>query len=192
MSFKKYFTLVTISFAFGIFFDRLLQDIPYLSLETKISILDLASLLIAVAIAIMIPHYVTKIIEDKRGIKTFLIEEFKELIVILKNIKSKINDAYVIGKLEENDKRAIVYIFFEAELKVNSIREQLEIAFKNKTQNIENDLTDFLFEYNEYVTGGELMNSDFKIDERFYKEHNTEYSKIETGVKNLIQKVYRF
>ena len=58
---------------------------------------------------------------------------------------------------------------------------------------MEATLTKLLYDYKEYVTGGELMLSSFiAVNDRFYRESNTEHSKIETGLKKIIQQIYKF
>ncbi len=186
-------TIVAISFTAGIALDRFFKDFPYLKLDPKINILNLANLLVTIIIAFLIPLYITKLIEDKRGIKTFLVNEFKELIAILIEIKKIVSDAHTKGIFETCDRDKINYTFHEAELKTNSIREQIKVAFAENADETNKNLTELLFNYKNYLTGGELMNSSFvKVDERFYRESNTEYSKIETGLKTSIQKIYKF
>lgn len=185
--------LILLSFILGILLDRCFKNFPYLELDPKVGVLDLATLLITIAIAFMIPIFVTKIIEDKKGIKIFFVDEVKELIFILSEIKKVISDAHGLGEFKPTDRDKINYIFHTAELKIVSIREQVEIAFKNKAEETGTALVDSLFEYKDYLTGGELMLSTFvKVDERFYKENNTHYSKLETKLKTLTQKIYKF
>jgi hypothetical protein len=187
-----FFAFLFIAFVSGITLDRFFQDFPYLKLDPQINILSLASLIVTIVIAFLIPISITKLIEDKRGIKAFLVDEFKELIIILNKIKTIIVDAHGKGIFETHDRDNINYIFHEAELKTSSIREQIKEAFGEKVEETNKNLTDLLFSYKDYITGGELMNSSFtKVEDRFYRESNTEYSKIETGLKTEIQKIQK-
>jgi len=189
----KILGLVIISFTFGCLIDRSFLDFPYLQLESKINILDIFSLLVTVAIAFMIPFFINKLIEEKRGLKSFLIEELRELIKIINKIKTIISDAHTKGSFDLKNRDDIIYTFHEAELKVASIREQLDVVFDNKSECLCKTLTDLVLTYSGYVTGGELMTSSFvRVDERFYRENNTQHSKIETGLKKLIHEIYKF
>jgi len=184
---------IIIPFVLGIILDRFLKDFPYLELDPKINFLSLANLIVAIVIAFLIPFTVKKYIEDEKDIKSFLVDELKELISIVNCIKSIISDAHSNGSFSNNNRDCIIYKFHEAELKVNSIREQVKIAFESKSVEVEKNLSESLSKYDDYITGGELMNSSFvKVDERFFKESNVEYSKIETSLKKLIHKVYKF
>ena len=193
---KRIFITVILAlfpFGTGIFFDRLFINFPLLQLDPKINILQIASLVVTVVIAFLIPLYVNKLIEDKRGAKSFIIEELKELIKITFKIKDVISNAHEIGVFTSKDRDTINYIFHEAELKIFSIQEQIKEAFEHNVENTSKNLSSLVSVYKEHVTGGELMHSGFnKVDERYYRENNTKYSKLETGLKKFIQSVYKF
>lgn len=182
-----------LAFALGAIVDRLIKVYPYLQLDAKIGILDVASLLVTITIAVMIPFLLDKFIEDKKGIKSLLIEELKELIAIVENAKSIISEAHSAGVLTPEDKDKILNLFHEAEIKAGSFEQQVEIGFKHKYSEIKKSVDDLLFDYKDFLTGGELMNSGFiKVENSFLRQNNTEYSTLETGLKVLIQKIYRF
>lgn len=175
----------------GVLLDRCFKDFPYLQLDPKIGILDIVTLLITITIAFMIPFFVTKILDDKKGIKNLLIDEVKGLIVITAGIQKVISDSHILGEFKPEDRDRINYIFHEAELKISSIQEQIDIA-DGDSEKIGEKLKDLLFVYKDYLTGGELMLSTFRVvNDRFYMENKTEYSKIETGLKTIIQKLYK-
>lgn len=184
--------LCLISFILGVSLDRIFKNLSYLQLDPKVSVVDITSLLVTIFIALLIPFYINKLIDDKRGIKMCLIDEFKELIEIMAQIKAIISDSYSRGSFENKDRDNINYLFHSAELKINSVIEQMSITFKDEAVATKQALTALFDPYKDYLTGGELMISSFnKIDDRFYRENNTKYSKIETGIKVLIQKVYK-
>jgi hypothetical protein len=68
-----FFAFLFIAFVSGITLDRFFQDFPYLKLDPQINILSLASLIVTIVIAFLIPISITKLIEDKRGIKASLV-----------------------------------------------------------------------------------------------------------------------
>jgi hypothetical protein len=188
-----YIILVIVAFCFGIFVDRLFVNFPYLELDPQVGVIDVAGLTVGIFIALLIPFSVSKLIEDKRGIKAFLVEEIKDLIQIIAEIKQVLREAHVAGVFIDKDRDKIVYTIHEAELKIDSINEQIEEAFENKAKVTKKTLTDLLIRYDKYLTGGELILASFiKVDERYYKESNLEHSKIETGLKTLLQRIYKF
>lgn len=184
---------VIVAFILGIFLDRIFLDFPYLKLDPQVNVLDIANLIVTIVIAFMIPFFINKLIEEKRGLKTFIIDELKCLIEIISKVKTIINDAHTKGVFEAKDRDCIIYTFHEAELKVVSIKEQLNVIFEDDCDHICTNLTELLFTYKDYVTGGELMTSSFTtVNEHFYRENNTQHSKIETGLKKLIHEIYKF
>lgn len=176
---------------FGMLIDRCYLDFPYLQLDPKINLLSAANLLISILIAFLIPLYFKKLTEEKHDQKVFLIDDFKELITIIKKIRSIISEAYSNRIFSIKDRDNIILTFSEAEQKVNSIKDQI-LLFGNGSRKISDDLTDHLLEYEDYLTGGELMMSRFnKVDQRFYTDNNTKYNKLETEIKKLIHKTYK-
>ncbi|MCK9445275.1 hypothetical protein M0Q50_00095 [bacterium] len=175
----------------GMLIDRIYLDFPYLQLDPKINLLNVANLLISILIAFLIPLYFKKLTEEKHDQKIFLIDDFKELITIVKKIKSIVSDAYNKRVFSTQDRDNIILTFTEAELKVDSIKSQISL-FGNGSRKISEDLTEHLFEYNDYLTGGEMMLSSFdSVDLRFYTDNNIKYGKLETEIKNLIHKTYK-
>lgn len=184
---------ILIVFIFGLLVGRLWKNFPYLKFNPEINILDSVNLLVMVIIAFMIPIFITKLIEDKRGIKIILIDETRELISIISEIKNIISSAHSSGALKVTDKDDINFKFHEAELKANSILEQIKESFVNNSPEVQGTIKGLLWNYKDYLTGGELMHSSFiKVNQHFYRENITEYYKIETGLKTLIQKICKF
>lgn len=191
---EKIILLICISFFFtlGAFTDRVLLDIPYLQLDPKINILGLANFIFSVALAVYIPFVVKKTLEEKRDQKVFLIEDFKELILSVKRVKSIISEAHSDGSFSVQNRDSIVYIFGEALYTVYSITEQIKAIFGNNAEYLSNNLLNIFLKYEEHVTGGKLMKKSFiNVDKEFYGENNKKYNQFETEVKKLIYEIYK-
>lgn len=182
-----------IVFTTGIITGRIVKDFPYIKWDNKVDFVSALGLLVTISISIMIPFFVKKIIDDKRGIKSFLVEEVKDLIKITSSIRDVISNAYSISKFEASEKDKIIYTFHLAELKIESIAKQLEISFESQSPNVIKKLKEALSVYKRYLTDGEMMISTFnKIDDHFYRENSNEYSKIETNFKTVIHSIHKF
>lgn len=186
--------VIMTSFLLGMLLDHCIRSYPLLKLDTEINILDAATLLFTIIISFMIPFFVTKLIEDTQGIKKFLVDEVKELITILDSIKKVISDSYSKEVYDQtSDRDSILNKINEAELKVDCILKQIDVAFPKKAKQSKSILTDLLFNFEDSLTGGELMHSNFnKVDDRFYKKIISDYSTIETGLKTYIQKIFTY
>ena len=177
----------------GIVLGKIISNFPYIEWDKKIEAMSVISWLTTIGIAVAIPFLVKKGIDDNRGIKSFLIDEVKDLIQLVKSIRDVIISAYEKGKFEEADRDQVLNLFNSAQQKVGSIQQQLEISFKEDSYEVVVDMKAALSGYKDYLTGGEMMQSSFnKVSYNFYNENNSEHSKIETTLKTLIHRMHKF
>lgn len=188
-----FFVGFPVTLLLGIVIGRIIKDFPLIAWDNKVSFTSALSLIVTVGIGVMIPFFVKKLIDDNRGIKCFLVDEIKDLIIIVSKIRDIISSAYSVSKFEVSDRDKIIYQFHAAQLKVDSIEDQLKISFKKQSPKLVAELKSCLSAYKEYLTDGEMMVSTFnKITDHFYKESSNEYSKIETGFKKTIHRIHKF
>ncbi len=181
-----------IAFITGVVLDRFVRNYPLFSLDKKLDVIEIGTLVATIAVAFMIPRYITKFIEDVRGVKQMLIEELRELLEISNEIQTVIKDAHYCGNFTPDNRDKVVRTFHELELKTDSIVSQTTEAFGKKVECTNQSIKNLVMDYQDAITGGELMMSSFsKVDERYFRELNTAHSKIETGVKTLMQTLYK-
>jgi len=184
--------LFGVTFAIGLVLGLLWKDLPNIKFNNEVKIFEIANFLLTLTIGVTIPLLVKKWIEDGRYVKGSLVEEVKSIISIIEKIKTKIGNCYSSSEIKKEDKDEINYLFHESELQINSLNKQFDISFKKQSQKIMQDLKKNYHDYKDYLTGGELMLSNFKkIDNRFYREHNTEQAKIETHLKTIIHQIHK-
>jgi hypothetical protein len=180
-----------LAFILGAIFDRGYLD--SLQFSKDVDFVGLVGVVITLAIAIMIPFFVQRLIEDTRGIKSFLIDEMKELIGIVRQVQEAVNLSYKGGQFSADNKREILRIFHDAEVKVGSIQDQLSVAYNSRSKDMAKAIKKLLFRYKSKMTGGVLMNVQFTaITDTFYRDSRFAYSEIDTGLKTLVQKMYKF
>lgn len=151
------------------------------------------SWLTTIGIALAIPFLVKKGIDDNRGIKSFLVDEVKELIEITKSIKEVVSSSYSSGTFQPSDKDTILTNFHSAQQKLGSIQDQLKISFESESKKTIEDMKSALSNYKQYLTGGEMMWSSFtSVSHSFNNENNSEYSKMETILKASIHHIHKF
>jgi len=168
------------------------KDLPFVKFNPEIKIYEIANLFLTVAIGITIPLLVKKWIEDNRSVKSVLVDEIKNIIGTLDKIKTIISSCHSCSTITKEQKDEINYLFHKSELQINSLNEQLKISFESQGKKIIEKLKVNYHLYKDYLTGGELMLSSFvKVDDRFYREHNTEQSKIETYLKTIIHQIHK-
>lgn len=180
-------------FAFGLAIGLIWKDIPLIKFNPELKIYEVANLFLTLAIGITIPLLVKKWIEDNRSVKSTLVEEIKNIICTLDKIKTLISNCHSCSSITKEQKDEINYLFHKSELQINSLNEQLKISFDSQGKKIIEKLKENYHAYKDYLTGGELMLSSFvKVDDRFFREHNTEQSKIETYLKTVIHQIHKF
>lgn len=187
--------IITIAFVLiiiGIVIGLMIDSMPFITLEKEFGFGDIANFLLALVLAIVIPVSLNTWLDNERHIKDHLIDEIKDCISELKLIKQKIDDCNISKKFEEQDRREMLSKISCFEMKISSVRNQLKSSFKRSSSEICEDLYPKYIEYWIELTGGELMNKDFKISYSFCKNHNRAYLKIEGYLKSCIHVINRF
>jgi hypothetical protein len=181
--------LLFIAFALGI----VINDIPFVSLGTEVSISDLANLFLTIIVAIWIPISLSPLITDKRTLKDFLIEETKDLISIFARIKTSIDDAVLKGVSSIIESTRInSMISQDLSMKVNSLIEQLNLSFEKQSRELGKEIKQKYFDYWQETTSGALMNQKFKFDIQFKIFHDKSYSKFEACLKKAVHEINKY
>lgn len=184
--------IISVAFAIGLTLGLIWKDIPNIKFNNELKIFEVANFLLTLTLGIAIPLLVKKWIEDNRSIKSSLVEEVKNIIGTLDKVKSLIGSCHSCLKITKEQKDEINYLFHRSELQISSLNEQLKISFEPHSIKMMEKLKDKYHNYKDYLTGGELMLSSFdKVDDRFYREHNTEHAKIETHLKTVIHQIHK-
>lgn len=192
--FRSFFlTIALLCLLFGLIMGVLIHDFPFIEFDNKLKIYEVLNLFITIAIAISIPFFVKKAVDDKRAIKSYLTEEAKDTIERLKDIKDLIRSCNSKGSISRSNKDELIRLFNNLEMQITSLCEQLEISFKTESLSVIKEIKEHYFLYDQFVTNDELMSEKYKkIDDGFYRDHKSQYSKIELELKKSIHKIHRF
>jgi hypothetical protein len=188
--------LITVLFIFILIFGFavgiLWNDLPLINFNKEVKLTEVITILTTLGIGIFIPLLVKKWIEDSKSVKSYLVDEVKVIITTLSTIKIKIKERFDTGSISQKDKDDVNYLFHTAELQITSFKEQLQVAFPNQVKKVAPSLTDSYNRYKDFLTDGPFMVSSFdRIDDRFFREHNQEYTKIDGHLKVLVQQLYK-
>lgn len=182
------FALIVLSFALGTIYN----DIPYIRFNNELKLYEVLYFFLTLTIGFSVPFLVKKLIDDNRGIKSIVIDDVKDLIKTLSLVKEQINQCHLNNQVSKENKDAINYIFHTAELKLNSVTEQLSISFYSDSNKINAQIKEKYHNYKDHLTGGIFMTSSFdKVDQKFLREHDNEFSKIETYLKTVIHIIHK-
>jgi len=180
-------------FVVGLIIGLIWKDIPNVKFNPELKIYEVANFFLTLAIGLTIPLLVKKWVEDNRSVKSTLVDEIKNIICTLDKINTLISICHSKSSITKENKEEINYLFHKSELQITSLTEQLKISFDSQSKNILLNLKVNYHGYKDYLTGGDLMSSLFTVvDDNFFREQNTEYSKIETYLKTVIHKIHKF
>lgn len=191
MKLLKY-CLIILVFAFGFAIGIVINDFPYIKLDTTIKVFEPLSFLLTATIGILIPFFIKRWIDDSRQIKNNLIDEIKDTLREVATIKDKIKFCYNNKSINASDKQEINVLFEQIDLKIKCLEQLFIESFDSETKIIRAEISSDYLEYWKLTTGAELMSTKFKsVNDNFYKRHNDCFTKLETKMKQAINKIHR-
>lgn len=172
---------------------QLLGKLDVFVIDNTINTLSFISLIITVAIAIFVPFLIKKAIDDNRGIKLLIIDEIKDLIIIVEKNHKIVSDLYSqntdIQNIHRDDIREN---FFDTELKIDSLKSQLEVSYPSKNKIQKGIFEDYLV-YKQFLTDSKLMLSSYlKVDYDFYREEKNSFAKFQKKLIVYIHEIHKF
>ena len=128
------FILPSITLLCGICIGLLVDNIPYLSFKSELSLGEVANFILGVTVAIYIPFYLAKRIDNKRVEKNLLIEECETIVIVLHALQDYIEKPYLSQKvLAKSDSTQLL-------LKVRSISNRLDLLTKSISPYLEEEI----------------------------------------------------
>lgn len=172
---------------------QLLGKLDVFVIDNTINTLSFISLIITVAIAIFVPFLIKKAIDDNRGIKLLIIDEIKDLIIIVEKNHKIVSDLYSqntdIQNIHRDDIREN---FFDTELKIDSLKSQLEVSYPSKNKIQKGIFEDYLV-YKQFLTDSKFMLSSYlKVDYDFYREEKNSFAKFQKKLIVYIHEIHKF
>jgi hypothetical protein len=181
--------LLILSFILGV----VVKDIPGIKLDLNMRLFEPLSFILTALIGISIPFFIKRWIDDSRQIKNNLIDEIKETLREVSSIKDKIKFCYHNKSILQSDKAEINVKFEESDLKIKCLEQQFIESYNEESKLIRKQISDDYMEYWKLATGSEIMSNKFKVvSEDFYRRHNECFAKLETKMKQAVNKVHRF
>lgn len=121
-----------------------------------------------------------------------MIIELKDTLEEIIVVKTKIKECFNVNTITQRDKQQIIVQFEETDLKLNCLNEQLKESFDKETKNIREEIKNEYINYWKFTTGAEIMSTTFvTIPENYYRNHNENFTKVETKIKQAINKVHK-
>lgn len=175
----------------GVFIGVLINNVPYFTFSNEVGFGDIANIAIAVALAVIIPSVLERKLNNTRYIKDFLIDEVGKIIQEAEGIKELV-DQCASGEITTDIKRGIIRRDENIDHGIISLIEQLNLVFPKKSKGICDDLTDEAVLYWDAISGGNLMNDAFRVDDSFIKKHDRAFMKITGFLKRCIHSINNY
>lgn len=162
-------------------------------IDNTINILGFISLLVTISIAILVPFSIKKAIDDNRGIKLLIIDEVKELIRLVEKNHKIVTELYSQNvNIENNHRDEIRENFFDIELKIDSLKSQLDISYPSKDKLQKKIFEDYL-KYKQFLTDGKFMMSSYlNVCYDFYREEKNAFAKFQKNLMVYINEIHKF
>lgn len=112
-------------FTVGLGLGVCVNDFPYLSFDSKVSIVDLTNFLLTLFVAVYIPFFLNKSINNKRAEKDLLLKVCDQLEEEMKLLKEFVDSEYVTKKSIRSDKADLII------LRLKSIKNKTAQLIKN-------------------------------------------------------------
>jgi hypothetical protein len=187
--------IVFVVFIAGLGLGLAIDDIPFFGWDRKVGVSDLANLLLTVIVGFLIPVSLSPLITNKRNIKDFLIDETKDCLAFLAQIKAEIDKAALDSSAttpEITRRKINSMVSPDLGMKLTSLSSQLEISFEKESYKLRQGIDEQNREYWVETTGGGLMTQNFKIDINYYVSHNKSYAKIVRCLKSAVHEINNY
>ena len=179
--------LVTIGIAVGI----AIRHYNYIPLEDKINIIDLATLLVTVFLAIYIPAFLDRQMQNSRYEKDVIIRKIEALQTSFKEVNKLVTECVQKNTVSQINCHSIINSFTLISNELGSVITLIEYCHAKKLDTELVELKILRKDYKDLVTGGSFQQRNFKYTALTKKDEEIIYNKIDKAICMLIFKVNR-
>lgn len=176
----------------GILIGSFIKNIPYFQWDTNIQVDEVANALLALILAIFLPFWINKWLENNKSIKQFLINEVAVFLQEVENIKNTIDKKYKAGSFNQEDKNEINLLFDHLDRRLDSLTTQISTNFPEQSTADISAIKESNTVYWKAITAGELMEPDFVINKTFWKHSLDSYFSFESQIKMFAHKINKY
>jgi len=136
---------------------------PFFKLEDKINIIELATLIASVFIAVYIPVFFERFLHVKRFEKDIIVKKINELQNSIKLINKIVANNNLSNFGSQTDSPEILSNFTVISNELNTIKSLLKYCFKNKFDKDIEDINKLRFRYKNLITGGNFQKQNYSL-----------------------------
>jgi|694.fasta_scaffold03634_8 hypothetical protein len=177
--------LIVIGIALGI----AIRHYYMIPLEEKINIVDLTTLLITIFLALYIPAFLDRRIQDKRYEKEVIIRKIEMLQNSFKDVNKLVTECVQKNSTSQTNCHLIINCFTSISNELETVITLLDHCYKGKLIKEINEIKVFRRDYKNLVTGGKFQSKNFKYSALTKKEEEKLYNNIDKAICLLIFKV---
>lgn len=179
--------LVAVGVAVGI----AIRHYHFIPLEDKINIVDLATLLVTIFLAIYIPAFLDKQMQNSRYEKDVIIRKIEALQSSFKEVNKLVTECVQKSAVSQTNCHLIINSFTSISNELESVITLIEHCHAKKLDTELTELKTFRRDYKNLVTGGKFQQRNFKYSALTKKDEEVLYNKIDKAICMLIFKVNR-
>lgn len=154
----------------------------------NVNFIDFITLIVTTALAVIV--YVYTLANEKKNLSSDLvIEDVKELCAIYANNTTILSELEINNNKLKEVQAKIRFNFHKADCLIDTINAELEESFKEFKK--DNNLAEITKEYNNWLTGGALMEDNFVINKNFLRENETKATHTIRKLRLIIHKLIK-
>lgn len=168
--------------------NSILFSIP-INVSMEINIYQVLSLVITIIIALSVPLFINKVVDNNKNCKIFIVNELNNLLSTLKKLGKCFNNSNST-LFDEEKRQDILLMFFKFDQQFENIEMQLNKIFKNEIT-IPSEVKQCYFEYHNHVTGENgIMKDGFMANDDFIRNEISMSLILQKNIKDIIYNVY--
>lgn len=175
--------------AVGIIIGIGIRHYHHIPLEDKINLVDLATLLTTIFLALYIPTFLERQVQNKRYEKDVIIKKIEALQGSFKEVNKLVTECVQKNAVSQTNCYLIINSFTSISNELDTVITLIEYCQKKKFETELNELKVMRREYKGIVTGGNFQRRGFKYPVLTKKDEEVLFNKIDKAISLLIFKV---
>ena len=162
---------------------------PTFPVEDKINLVDLATLLVTVFLAVYIPIFLEKHMHNKRYEKDVIIRKIEGLQSTIKEVNKTVTECVQKNTVSITNSHTIINHFTTISNELDTLITLIDFCQKDKFKVEIEKVKSLRHQYRTIVTGGNFQRKNFKYPALTKKEEEVTYHKMDKELCMLIFKV---
>ncbi len=162
---------------------------PAFPFEEQIDIVEFATLLVTIFLAVYIPNFLEKSMHNKRSEKNVIIRKIETLQETVTSVNRVVTECVRKSAVSKDRESHLIHLFTTIAHQLDTIITLSEYSHKNIFQKEFEEIKNFRYQYKNIVTGGSFQEKGFKYTILQQKKQEKIYQSFDKSLSLLIFKV---